>query len=167
MLNIIAIEEATPKQIETMYDLITSGGQIKLKPEILLKQINACKYLGFIDSNTHLSNNEEATVFACAAIKTPQASYLKKVFDHAHASEEANNFTHEIGYCVTLPEHTGKGYCRSLIYYLLHSMRQQNIFATTQSDAMRHIFLELGFTKLGDTHITEDNHKIDLFVYKS
>ncbi len=161
MITIIPAKYAEEAHYLLMEKLITVGGQIKLKPEILQKQIRACAYFGFVPLMPNLD------VVACAAIKTPQPKYLQKVFDRAGAPPSmAASFIHEVGYCVTLQGHEGRGYCAQLIQALVARVPEEPLFATTHTDAMRHLFSKLGWTKLGAAYVNEDNQSIDLFIYQ-
>lgn len=145
--------------ITDIYDLISAGGQIKLAPSILLKQIVSCQLFALIP-------NDKGIPIAVAAIKVPQRSYVEKVFGYAGLKDAAQNYSYELGYCVTDEAFKGQGLCKKIVAVLLSQTSVARLFATTQSPAMAHILTSQGFNKVGKTHITEDNRKIDLYVYE-
>lgn len=154
---IVPTAVATELELSVMYDFITSGGQIKLKPEVLEKQIRACLYFAFADVGIP---------GACAAIKTPQPKYLAKVFDRSGEATIAPEFQYELGYCVTRPDCYGRGYATKLVKALMDKVPNLNLFATTHTDAMRHIFAKLGWERSVNPYINEDGQSIDLFLLK-
>lgn len=149
--------EFSLSELMEIYALIGTGGQIKLAPAVLLKQICSCKLVGVVEAH------EEQNFIACAAIKVPQKSYLDKVFSHAGIKNLGIEY--ELGYCVTHPDYNGQGLCKGIIQDLLR-LSPYSLFATTQSAAMAHILTKNGFVKTGNTHVTDDNHKIDLYIYE-
>jgi hypothetical protein len=120
--------ECFSTELEAFVKLLEQGDQIHIEPNILAKNINNAELLAFY------VHNEQ--VVGIGAVKNPQASYRRKVFERAGAPELKYDFKYELGYFVTF-------------------------FATTKSAAMRKIFTSKGFMQLGEAWTTE---KLELYI---
>lgn len=157
MNNIFVIETlyASPEFLQEIFNLVQSGGQVRLDDTILQKQISRTRYIAvYIDGGA---------IKACAAIKRPQKKYLEKVFTKTDQLPILGRYYFELGYCVTLPDYRGKGIGESLVRQLELKMSAYNLWATTHTEAMKHIFKKRGWTGMGQ-YLSDNNEKIELWV---
>jgi predicted GNAT family N-acyltransferase len=146
--------ECFSTELEAFVKLLEQGDQIHIEPNILAKNINNAELLAFY------VHNEQ--VVGIGAVKNPQASYRRKVFERAGAPELKYDFKYELGYFVTKPEYHGQGICKAILTELLkHMPDDTTFFATTKSAAMRKIFTSKGFMQLGEAWTTE---KLELYI---
>lgn len=159
---VIPTEEASQFVLDSMFELVKAGDQIHLEDAILKKNIKNSKFLAFC------SSVETGFVVGCAAIKVPQKSYLRKVFERAKAEELQKQFEFEIGYCYTSPNHEGHGICTGLIQELMEAMPNTNFFATTKHSGMRHLFHKFKFKEVGDYYYPPEPNAefISLHVFR-
>jgi hypothetical protein len=105
---------------------------------------------------------EDGAYIACAAIKHPQKSYIRKVFEQSGNVAKQPRFHFEIGYCVTLPAYRGKGICALLVKELMLYSPNTNFWATTNSPTMKNLFHREDFVMSG----IYNNHELYLYECK-
>lgn len=146
--------EFTPAQIQDFFDTVNLGGQIPIKPEVLLKNIKNAEYLAFCFEGKFLTG--------IAAIKNPQQFYKVKIGEKTENPDFVQDFHYEIGYCVTLPLYRGKGVCTLLVQELMKQMPNTNLWASTRTYPMKKLFITEGFELAGNV-----DSEIELYTYKA
>lgn len=151
-------ENFSTSEKATFLELLKVQGKV-VSPN--MDRINACKFLGLVFEN--------GSIVAIAALK-PQT---KSVFfeQKANIPNESTNFSWEIGYCYTIPAHTGKGHCSDLAEQILKKVPSQNLMASTEIHAgnpMLKILEKNGFVRAGNTwqSAKKGGGKLALFLKK-
>lgn len=158
-LHIVAGSDLTDSQFTAFKELLLSGGQINIAENVLDKNIKNAEALAFY-------RNDDDVLVGIGAVKNPQESYIRKVFNFADVADKRELYQLEVGYFVTEPEYTGRGICSSLLNYLIEYMGTgANYFATTKSEAMKKVFTNTGFTKLGQSWSANSGNILELYIY--
>lgn len=87
-----------------------------------MARINACKLLCVC--------KVDSEIISIGAIKPRTDSDFNS--NKADLDKFRNDFSVELGYCFTLPDHTGKGYSSSLVKLLLDKYKDINLMASTE-----------------------------------
>lgn len=89
-------------------------------------------------------------IISIAAIKPKTNSDFDS--DKADLDKIRNDFSLELGYCFTLPDHTGNGYSSSIVKLLLEKMADTNLMASTElrhDNSMIRILEKSSFKQFG------------------
>lgn len=124
---------------------LTEGGEVAL--EGLRTRIQRADKLFFIS---------DAECVAIGAIKNPNAEYKARVFEKAGVPEPGK-YEYELGWLYVLEAARGKGYGRALMESIIQSLSGRACYATTRENnhSMRHLFTQVGFSKLGKPYESE------------
>ena len=74
--------------------------------------------------------------------------------DKADLASLSNEFIFELGYCFTLSKHTKKGYCSTIVNFLISALKVENLMASTElrgENSMKKILENFGFKQFGKT----------------
>jgi len=107
-----------------------------------IEKINRCKLIGvcFVDGE----------LISIGAIKPKTNSDFNS--SKADVDKFRNIFSLELGYCYTLPEHTGNGYSSSIVKLLLDKFKNTNLMASTElraDNSMTRILEKNSFKQYG------------------
>jgi len=117
--------------------------QGKVSTPTLIK-VNRCKYLGLCIN--------KGEIVSIGAIKPKTNSNFNG--EKANLDELRNKFDLELGYCFTLPLHTGNGYSSQLVNLLLEKVSNENVMSSTelrQDNGMLRILQKNGFKLTGQS----------------
>ena len=107
-----------------------------------MEKINRCKFICvcIVDGE----------IISIGAIKPKTNSDFDS--NKADLDKFRNDFSLELGYCYTLPDHTGKGYSSSLVKLLLDKFKDTNLMASTElriDNSMKRILEKNSFKQYG------------------
>jgi predicted GNAT family acetyltransferase len=93
---------------------------------------------------------KDDVILAIRAIKKPDPRYVQEVFTNAGIADLHNQFSHETGWSVTLPEHRCKGLSGTLLKELITKI-DANVYSTTRvsNKAPQKILERTGFVQTG------------------
>ncbi len=103
---------------------------------------------------------------AVGALKIPNDSYKKGVFEKSNSLENPEDFDFELGWIVSRME--GKGYGKKIVEVLIKT--PVNIYATVKENngAMKHILEKYEFQKSGQPFKSEKgDYLIELYILKN
>lgn len=100
-------------------DLLIQQGKVN---NPTMTKVNRCTFLSICKLN--------GEIISIAAIKPKTNSDFDS--DKADLDKVRNDFSLELGYCFTLPDHTGKGYSSTIVKLLLEKMSGINLIASTE-----------------------------------
>jgi len=123
--------------------LVEEGGEVDNKG--LSGRVRRAVALGFFRVD-----NEIVSV---AAIKSPNHTRKRRVFESAGSRENPDHFNIELGWIVTKEKHRSKGLASTLVSELLKNVSRP-VFATTREDnkASLHILEKYGFKRSGHVY---------------
>ena len=155
--KILSPDKCDSQQLKNFYDIVVEGGQVLVNG--LENRIKGADFLSFCES--------ENEVVGVASIKNPDNAYKKNTFRKANVEELSDNYNFEIGYAVTKETHRRKGISEQLIKSLMENSNSKSFYATTKNDGMRHLLEKIGFTKLGDNYLNNDNETLTLYHFNT
>jgi len=120
-------------------DLLEQQGKVN-KPTI--EKVNRCTFLCICK----LGNE----IVSIGAIKPKTNTDFDS--NKADLDKLRNEFDLELGYCFTMPEHTGKGYSSGIVQLLLDKVSNLNLMASTElrgNNSMIRILERNGFKQFG------------------
>jgi hypothetical protein len=131
--------EFSESEKKTFRDLLVSQGKVS-KPTI--EKVNRCYLLCLCKADN--------VIVSIGAIKPKTSSD----FNHNKSGLDKlqNDFQKELGYCFTLPNHTGNGYSSTLVQLLLKRVEKENLMASTElylANSMIRILERNGFKQYG------------------
>lgn len=141
-------------ELESFERLVTEGGEVALAG--LRQRIQRAEKLVFIN---------DGECVAVGAIKNPNAGYKASIFEKSGAPEPGK-YKYELGWLYVSEASRDKGYGRTLMESIIHSLSGRSCFATTREDnaSMHHLFNRFGFAKLGQSYQSE-NGDYSLVLY--
>lgn len=101
---------------------------------------------------------------AVGALKIPNESYKKKVFNKSKTNFLPDEFEYELGWIVSTKPGNGKAMTKILANY------RPNVYATVRNEnkKMKHILESTGFIRTGDLYDSKrGNYKLNLYVKES
>ncbi len=125
----------------------------------LENRIKGADFLSFCESENEL--------VGVASIKNPDNAYKKDTFRKANVEELSDNYNFEIGYAVTKESHRRKGISEQLIKSLIKNSNSKSFYATTKNDGMPRLLEIIGFAKLGDNYLNNDNETLTLYHFNT
>ena len=112
-----------------------------------------------------LHRDADGRLAAVAALKTPDATRRRDLFQQAGVPAGWDAHPLDLGWIYVRPAHRGQGLARQLCRDLLQQVPGTGVFSTTRTDnaAMRHILSALGFDPAGHPFPRRD-HRLVLFL---
>ncbi|MBS1571345.1 MAG: hypothetical protein KF825_09995 [Ferruginibacter sp.] len=134
----------TPKNIsdtdkKIFLELLIQQGKVT---NPTLEKINRCTFLCLCKVDNK--------IISIGAIKPKTNSDFNS--DKADLDKFRNDFSSELGYCFTLPDHTGKGFSSSIVKLLLDKFSDTNLMASTElrvDNSMTRILEKNNFKQFG------------------
>jgi len=154
-IKVLKPEKCSSDQLNAFFGLVIEGNQVSRNG--LMKRIKAADFLSFCE----LDNK----VIGVASIKNPDNNYKKSTFKSANVEELADKFDYEIGYAVTKETHRRRGISEQLIKSLINNSTTKSFYATTKNDGMRSLLEKVGFSKLGDDFLNDNNETLTLYQH--
>lgn len=109
----------TEAERDTFLDLLKKQNKVS-KPT--KEKINRCKFICVC--------KVDGEIISIGAIKPKTNSDFDS--NKADLDEFRNDFSLELGYCYTVPDHTGKGYSSAIVKLLLNKCKDINLMASTE-----------------------------------
>ncbi len=146
--------DCSDAELKSFEKLVAEGGEVALAG--FRQRIQRAEKLVFIRDGEYV---------AVGAIKNPNAEYVARVFEKSGASEQGK-YKYELGWLYVSEAARGKGYGRTLMESIIHSLAGRSCFATTREDnaSMHYLFNRFGFAKLGQPYQSE-NGSYSLVLY--
>lgn len=123
-----------------------------------IEKVNRCSLLCFCKVD-----NE---IVSIGAIKPKTRSDFS--FTKANLGDLQNDFQFELGYCFTLPDHTGQGHSSKIVDILINRIGHVNLMASTElrvDNSMVGILVRRGFKQYGKPwKSTVHNGTLGLFL---
>ena len=130
--------EFTQAEKATFRDLLIKQGKVR-NPTV--QKVERCVWLCVC--------KVDGQIVSIGAIKPATKSDFDK--DHAQLEKLAKDFTLELGYCFTEPDHTRKGYSSTVVNFLLENQKT-NLIASTElrnDNGMIYVLQKFGFKQYG------------------
>jgi predicted GNAT family N-acyltransferase len=158
LLTLKTPDQCTAIELDIFCELAASGGQLQDGLRQRLTNIGLILLFIAVDD----------AVAAVGALKSPNKKYQADIFKKAATPLAPKDFPVELGWCCVSPKYRGQGLSRTVVNALVtHSNeREQNVYATTRNDIMKHILTDIGFQSSGQPYTTETtNNPLQLFIH--
>jgi len=150
--------ECSDTELDSFEHLVKQGGEVTSQG--LRHRVKNAEWLVFL-------NVEDGILAAVAALKRPNKSYRRRVFESARTSENPRDFDYELGWIYVEPRFRGRHYSRSLVESALALAPAANVYATTREDngRMRRTNSRCGFEETGSPYLSDHgDHKLVLQI---
>ena len=154
--SILSPAECTPQALADFEKLVMEAGTVD--PQGLTQRIRDASRLLFLrESNGQL--------VGVGAFKHPLLSYRARVFAEARATALADEYPIELGWIAVAKSHQGRGLSRRIIGQLMSLAENENVFATTQTDARAMRFAaDYGFKLAGKPYPSGRGYDLVLYL---
>lgn len=130
------------------------------------KQVKESSFDGLMEKNPLLLlYKEKGLIIGVGALKIPNEDYKNRVFKDSKTDCKPQDFTHELGWIVSINKREGIG--RKMTEELANYMARLYATVRENNKAMRHILEEVGFTITGKSYsnvVDNVRHEICLYV---
>lgn len=150
--------ECSDAELGSFEHFARRGGQVAFRG--LRQRIRAAEWLVFLYEG-------DGILAAVAALKRPNESYRRKVFESAKTLVNPSDFEYELGWVYVEPRFRGRRYSRLLVESALALAPTANVYATTREDNgwMRQTNSRCGFEEAGNPYLSDDgDHKLVLYL---
>ena len=157
--TIFSPADCTPAALADFESLVKEGERVD--PQGLTERIREASRLLFLrESNGQL--------VGVGALKHPLLSYRIKVFAKAGMTRLSDEYPVELGWVAVAKSHQGRGLSRRIIAQLIGLAGDQNLFATTRTDAraMRYA-ADCGFRPAGKSYPSGRGYDLVLYLRKA
>lgn len=147
---------ATPCQLDKFRTIVLEGGAVS--PQSYDATIAQNPLLYFYPNSEYIQG--------IAALKIPHPDYKLRVFQQAGQADQAERYTLELGWIVSLPAYRGQGIGKKLST-IICAENEVDLFATSRVDnfAMIKILRDLEFTQLGHSYVSiRADYDLSLYV---
>ena len=124
--SIISPSDCSPEALADFENLVTKYGTVD--PEGLTQRIRDAFRLLFL-------RQSDGQLVGVGALKRPGLGYRSKVFAKARATMSPDEYPIELGWVAVAKSHQGRGLSRRIIGQLISLAENENLFATTRTDA--------------------------------
>ena len=154
--SLVSPADCTPQALADFERLVSEAGTVD--PQGLTERIrNASRLLFLRESNGQL--------VGVGALKHPLLSYRRRVFAQAGAAVPVDEYPVELGWIAVAKSHQRRGLWRRIIRQLINLAENENLFATTRSDArtMR-LAADFGFKPAGKPYPSGRGYDLVLYL---
>jgi GNAT superfamily N-acetyltransferase len=123
---VLSPSACTPDALADFEKLVIEAGTVD--PEGLTQRIRDAFQLLFL-------RQSDGQLVGVGALKRPGLGYRSKVFAKARATTPPNEYPIELGWVAVAKSHQGRGLSRRIIGQLISLAENENLFATTRTDA--------------------------------
>jgi GNAT superfamily N-acetyltransferase len=157
--SILSPADCSQQALADFEKLVIEAGTVD--PKGLTQRIRQASRLLFLrESNGQL--------VGVGALKHPLSSYRSKVFAKARATAASDEYPMELGWVAVAKSHQGRGLSRRVIGQLISLAGNENLFATTRSDARAMRFAaDHGFKPAGKPYPSGRGYDLVLYLRKS
>jgi GNAT superfamily N-acetyltransferase len=154
--SIVSPSDCTPQALADFESLLAEAATVD--PEGLTQRIRHASQLLFLrESNGQL--------VGVGALKHPFLSYRSRVFAEARAAASADEYPIELGWIAVAKSHQGRGLLRRIIGQLMSLAENENVFATTRTDARAMRFAaDYGFKLAGKPYPSGRGYDLVLYL---
>ena len=154
--SILSPSDCTPQALADFENLIIEAGTVD--PEGLTQRIrDAFRLLFLRESNGQL--------VGVGALKHPLLDYRSKVFAKAGTTTPPDEYRVELGWVAVAKSHRGRGLSRRIIGQLISLAENENLFATTRTDARAMRFAaDYGFKSAGKPYPSGRGYDLVLYL---
>jgi len=154
--SILSPSDCTPQALADFENLIIEAGTVD--PEGLTQRIRDASRLLFLrESNGQL--------VGVGALKHPLLDYRSKVFAKAGTTTPPGEYRVELGWVAVAKSHRGRGLSRRIIGQLISLAENENLFATTRTDARAMRFAaDYGFKSAGKPYPSGRGYDLVLYL---
>ena len=124
--SVLSPSDCTPEALADFENLVIEAGTVD--PEGLTQRIRDAFQPLFL-------RQSDGQLVGVGALKRPGLSYRSKVFAKARATTPPNEYPIELGWVAVANSHQGRGLSRRIIGQLITLAQNENLFATTRTDA--------------------------------
>ena len=153
---ILSPAECTSQALADFEKLVMEAGTVD--PQGLTTRIRDASRLLFLrESNGQL--------VGVGALKHPLLSYRSRVFAETRATASADEYSIELGWITVAKSHHGRGLSRRIIGQLMSLVENENVFATTGTDARTMRFAaDYGFKLAGKPYPSGRGYDLVLYL---
>ena len=157
--SILSPSDCTPQVLADFENLVIEGATVD--PQGLAERIpNASRLLFLRESNGQL--------VGVGALKHPLLSYRRKVFAKAGTTTPPDEYCVELGWVAVAKSHQGRGLSRRIIGQLISLAENENLFATTRTDARAMRFAaDYGFKPAGKPYPSGRGYDLVLYLHNA
>jgi GNAT superfamily N-acetyltransferase len=124
--SVLSPSDCTPEALADFENLVIEAGTVD--PEGLTQRIRDAFRLLFL-------RQSDGQLVGVGALKRPGLGYRNKVFAKAQATMSPDEYPIELGWVAVAKSHQGRGLSRRIIGQLITLAENENLFATTRTDA--------------------------------
>jgi GNAT superfamily N-acetyltransferase len=124
--SVLSPSDCTPEALADFENLVIEAGTVD--PEGLTQRIRDAFRLLFL-------RQSDGQLVGVGALKRPGLGYRSKVFAKARATMSPDEYPIELGWVAVAKSHQGRGLSRRIIGQLISLAENENLFATTRTDA--------------------------------
>ena len=154
--SILSPVDCTPQALADFENLVIEAGTVD--PQGLTQRIRDASRLLFLrESNGQL--------VGVGALKHPLLSYRSKVFAKAGTTRSSDEYRVELGWVAVAKSHQGRGLSRRIIGQLISLAENENLFATSRSDARAMRFAaDFGLKPVGKPYPSGRGYDLILYL---
>jgi GNAT superfamily N-acetyltransferase len=157
--SVLSPSDCTPEALADFENLVIEAGTVD--PEGLTQRIRDAFQLLFL-------RQSDGQLVGVGALKRPGLGYRSKVFAKARATTPPNEYPIELGWVAVAKSHQGRGLSRRIIGQLISLAENENLFATTRTDARAMRFAaDYGFKSAGKSYPSGRGYDLVLYVRKA
>ena len=154
--SIISPSDCSPEALADFENLVTKYGTVD--PEGLTQRIRDASRLLFLRESS-------GQLVGVGALKHPLSSYRSKVFAKARTTTPPDEYCVELGWIAVAKSHQGRGLSRRIIDQLISLAENENLFATTRTDARAMRFAaDYGFKPAGKPYPSGRGYDLVLYL---
>jgi GNAT superfamily N-acetyltransferase len=124
--SVLSPSDCTPEALADFENLVIEAGTVD--PEGLTQRIRDAFRLLFL-------RQSDGQLVGVGALKRPGLGYRSKVFAKARTTMSPDEYPIELGWVAVGKSHQGRGLSRRIIGQLITLAENENLFATTRTDA--------------------------------
>jgi GNAT superfamily N-acetyltransferase len=124
--SVLLPSDCTPEALADFENLVIEAGTVD--PEGLTQRIRDAFRLLFL-------RQSDGQLVGVGALKRPGLGYRSKVFAKARTTMSPDEYPIELGWVAVGKSHQGRGLSRRIIGQLITLAENENLFATTRTDA--------------------------------
>jgi hypothetical protein len=139
--------------------------------QLCLKIIQAGAAVSFARAKREFSNamlvavrREDDQIVGVGVVKMQRTDYATLIASPSKANFLFDSKMHEIGYVSVKKECEGRGHCQAIVASLLSGFLTRPVFATTFTDAMKHILPKFGFDRRGKDWRGDRGDDVSLWI---